>query len=90
MAASGNKTEKATPQKLRKAREQGQFLVSRGFLNAVQFVVALLLLDKLVTGWRNALSHSIPTLLDRAMAVEISDSEWPVLLRSIFLQNLAP
>ena len=90
MAASGNKTEKATPQKLRKAREQGQFLVSRGFLNAVQFVAALLLLDKLVTGWRNALSHSIPTLLDRAMAGEISDSEWPVLLRSIFLQNLAP
>lgn len=90
MAAGGNKTEKPTPQKLRKAREQGQFLVSRGFLNAVQFVVALVLLDKLVTGWRNALSLSMPMLLDRAMAGEISDSEWPVLLRGIFLQNLTP
>ncbi len=85
-----NKTEKPTPQRLRKAREQGQFLVSRGFLSAIQFVVAIMLIDRLVAGWRIALSHSMPHLLDRAMAGEIGDSEWPVLLRGMFVENLSP
>ncbi len=90
MAAGGNKTEKPTAQRLRKAREQGQFLVSRGFLNSVQFVVAVLLIGKLVESWKGALSHSMPQLLDRAMAGEIGEAEWPILVRGIFLQNLSP
>jgi flagellar biosynthetic protein FlhB len=89
MAAS-DKTEKPTAQRLKKAREQGQFLVSRGFLSAVQFIVAILLLNSLVNGWRNALAHSFPQLISRAMSGEISATEWPTLLRGIVLQNLSP
>lgn len=88
--ADGDKTEKPTPQRLRKAREQGQFLVSRGFMSAIQFILSVVLLDRLVAGWRNALMHSMPELLQRSMASDISASEWPALLRNIFLQNLIP
>ncbi len=88
--AAGNKTEKPTPQKLRKAREQGQFLVSRGFLNSIQFIVAITLIGSLLAGWRNAFGHSIPQLLERATVGDISEAEWPSLLRRIFVQNLSP
>ncbi len=87
---AGTKTEKATPQRLRKAREQGQFLVSKGFLNALQFIVTIVLLGKLVAGWRNALVNTMPQLLTRSMAGEIGQSEWPILLRGVFVQNLSP
>lgn len=90
MAAGGEKSEKPTAQRLRKAREQGQFLVSRGFLNSAQFVVALVLLGGLVTGWQGALARTMPRLLERAIAGEISESEWPLLMRSIFIGNLSP
>jgi flagellar biosynthetic protein FlhB len=90
MAAGGNKSEKPTAQRLRKAREQGQFLVSRGFLNSVQFVVAILLLGKLAESWKGGFSQSMLQLLNRAMAGEIGEAEWPILVRGIFLQNLSP
>ncbi len=90
MAAGGNKTEKPTPQRIRKAREQGQFLVSRGFLNSIQFVVAVLLLGKLVESWKSGISHSMLQLLNRAVTGEIGEAEWPILVRGIFLQNLSP
>jgi len=90
MARGGNKTEKPTPQRLRKAREQGQFLVSRGLLNAFQFVVALILLGKVASGWNSSLARSIPRLLDRSIAGEIGESEWPLLLRGVVLEGLSP
>lgn len=90
MAGGGNKTEKPTPQRQRKARDQGQFLVSSGLLNAIQFLVALVLLGKVFSGWSSLLAHSMPRLLERSIAGEISESEWPLLLRGVFLENLSP
>jgi flagellar biosynthesis protein FlhB len=90
MARGGNKTEKPTPQRLRKAREQGQFLVSRGLLNAIQFVVALALLGKVASGWNNSLARSMPRLLERSITGEITESEWTRLLRGVVLENLSP
>jgi flagellar biosynthetic protein FlhB len=87
---ASDKTEKPTPQRLKKAREQGQFLVSRGFLSAIQFIVAILLLDSLVKSWRNTLTVEFPRLLERAFAGEISSSEWPTVLRTILVQNSTP
>ena len=90
MASGGNKTEKPTPQRLKKAREQGQFLVSRGFLSAVQFVVATALVGNLVSASRNNLSHTLPRLLSRSLSGEISDTEWPSMLRGVAIENLTP
>src|SRR5579884_525574 len=88
--AAHDRTEKPTPQRLKKAREQGQFLVSRGFLSAIQFIVAILLLGSLVSAWRNSLELQFPRLLQRAMSGDISSTEWPTILRSAVLQNLTP
>ncbi len=88
MASGGEKSEKASPQRLKKAREQGQFLVSREFLTAIQFVVALVMLGSVLAGWRDAFARSLPQLLDRAMRGEISEGEWPLMVRLMFLRNV--
>jgi flagellar biosynthesis protein FlhB len=50
-AQGGEKTEKATPQKLRKAREEGQVARSKDIGTAVGLFVALKLLIMLSPGW---------------------------------------
>ncbi len=87
---AGNKTEKPTQQRLRKAREEGQFLVSRGFLNALQFVTALMLLDSLVDGLKGSLSHTLPDILNRVSGREMNEAGWTALLRGTLLANLTP
>lgn len=90
MADSGDKTEKPSPERLRKAREKGQFLVSRGLMSAIQFIVAIVLLDGIVTGWRNTLVRTAPQLLNHAISADMSEADLPILLRNIFLQNAVP
>src|SRR4051812_9859295 len=50
-ASSSDKTEKASPQKLRKAREQGQAARSRDLATAVGLLVGLRLMVMLAPGW---------------------------------------
>lgn len=50
MAEQGDKTEKATPQKLRKAREQGQVVRSRDVSTAIGILVSLKLMVVLAPG----------------------------------------
>jgi flagellar biosynthetic protein FlhB len=50
-ASSADKTEKASPQKLRKAREQGQTARSRDLATAVGILVGLKLVVMLAPGW---------------------------------------
>ena len=87
---AGNKTEKPTAQRLRKAREDGQFLSSRGLLGAVEFLVFVALAGKLVPAWSQALEHSMSRVLQNAMRGEIGSAEWPGLLRGLFIETLAP
>lgn len=51
MAGSDQRTEKPTPQRLRKAREDGRFPVSREFAGAVQFAVFVALSVGMVSSW---------------------------------------
>jgi flagellar biosynthetic protein FlhB len=50
-ASSADKTEKASPQKLRKAREQGQVARSRDLATAVGILVGLKIVIYLAPGW---------------------------------------
>lgn len=91
MASSGgNKTEKPTPQRLKKAREQGQFLSARGMVGAIQFLAIVVLLANLVPQCQKELRLSMAALLERSMTSEIGAGEWPDLLRSLFLRTLLP
>ena len=90
MASGGQKSEKASVQRLRKAREQGQFLVSRGFVGAVQFVAAIALLSGLVSTLRFGLEDLMLRSLQRSFAGEITPTEWPALLRRFSVQSFTP
>ena len=91
MAASGgNKTEKPTPERLRKAREQGQFLSARGMVTAIQFLVVILALRYVVPLWTENLHRGLLSLLETTLTREIRASEWPLLIRGSFIAMLLP
>ena len=84
------KTEKPTPQKLRKAREQGQFLSSRGLLGAAQFLAFVAFAGKFIPHWTATLERSMKSLLSGGAAGAMESSDWPILVRGIFVETLAP
>ena len=87
---ASDKTEKPTAQRLRKAREEGQFLSSRGLLGAIEFLAFVALAGKLVPAWSETLGRSMSRLLADAMRGDMSSAEWPALVRGLFLETLAP
>ncbi len=90
MASGGDKTEKPTLQRLKKAREQGQFLSARGMVGAIQFLAIVVVLRHLVPEIQDNIQRSMATLLERSMATEIGAGEWPDLLRGLFINTLLP
>ncbi|QAU24280.1 flagellar type III secretion system protein FlhB [Dyella sp. M7H15-1] len=64
-ASTGDKTEKATPQKLRKAREEGQVARSKDIGTAAGLFVALKILIMLMPSWLADLRHLFALSLAR-------------------------
>jgi flagellar biosynthesis protein FlhB len=87
---AGEKTEKPTPQRLKKSREEGQFLSSRGALGAAQFLVFIALIGNVLSVWSNHLGDAFIHLYQTALTAEIGPLEWVVLLRGFFFQTLTP
>jgi flagellar biosynthetic protein FlhB len=87
---AGEQTEKPTPQRLKKAREEGQFLSSRGALSAIQFVVFVALIGSLLPAWSDRLSRALVRLYQTSLTGEISLVTFPNLLRDLFIQTLTP
>ncbi len=87
---ASDKTEKATPQRLKKAREEGQFLSAKEMVGALQFVAVLVILSHTVPAWQNELRLSMTKLLERSTTTEMTLTEWVFLIRSLFLHTLTP
>lgn len=87
---ANDKTEKPTPQRLKKAREDGQFLSSKGALSAVQFLVFVALAGSLLPDWSARIGKALTHLYLNALTGDISPDEWPILLRSLFIETLPP
>ena len=85
-----NKTEKPTPQRLKKSREEGQFLSSRGVLAAVQFLAFVAVIGKLLPGWVNRLERAMSQLFARSMNGEMTTSDWLAVIRGFFIETLTP
>jgi flagellar biosynthesis protein FlhB len=85
-----NKSEKPTAQRLRKAREDGQFISSRGALAAVQFVTFVAVIGQVLPAWSARLQTVTRRLLFEATRGEIASADWPVLLRGVLWQTLLP
>jgi len=86
----GDKTEKPTPQRVKKAREQGQFLSARGLITAIEFLVALVLLSKLLSGWMAQMRSVTTTFLQLGATHEMADAQWLKLLHDLTVESLLP
>ena len=65
MADKSRQTEKPTPRKLEKARQEGQFPVSKEFVNGVQFLVFIWLLSNYGSLWLSNLVATSRIVLER-------------------------
>ena len=85
-----NKTEKPTPQRLKKSREEGQFLSSRGALAAVQFLTFVAVIGNLLPGWVGRLERVMRRIFEQGLGGDMAVNDWPVLIRGLFLETLLP
>jgi flagellar biosynthetic protein FlhB len=85
-----NKSEKPTAQRLRKAREEGNFLSSRGMLTAVQFIVFVWLSGVILPDWSLKLQQSMHLVLEEAFRPDLSPESWILLMRILLIHTLSP
>lgn len=89
MAAS-DKTEKASPKRILKARTDGNFPSTRQFLAGVQFLVFVELLQRLGGGWFVQLKLVTTTVLHRAFDPGLTPEDWLLMARKVVLVCLGP
>src|ERR1700686_3112573 len=80
MADKSQQTEKPTQRKLEKARKEGQFPVSKEFVNGVTFLVFVLLLGSYGRSWLAALVDTSKIVLHRSFRMELTPIVLPELL----------
>jgi len=89
--AKAGQTEKATPQRLKKAREQGRFVSSRELLSSLEFLAAVYVITHYGPGWflslRGRTSHWIEVAF---RAPELTLNQFTVLGRDLIVFDLAP
>ncbi len=85
-----DKSEKPTPQRLKKAREDGQYVSSRGALAAIQFLTFVAVAGKVLPAWSLQLQATTRRLFVEVTRGEINAAEWPLLLRVVLFETLWP
>ena len=88
--AQHDKTEKPTPQRLKKAREEGRFLVAKDFVGAFQFMVFVWLLGAWTGGWFQNCREVIHVLLRNAFRSNFGPAEVMMAAQLISIQLLWP
>jgi flagellar biosynthetic protein FlhB len=90
MADKSGKTEQPTQQRLKKAREQGQFPAAKEFVAALQFMVFLTLLGSGGAGWFGQFRQTTRSILRLAFAPELRPETLIHLAWQTFWQNILP
>jgi len=90
MTHSGEKTEKATPRRLLKARREGQLAFSRDFIGGMQFAVFVFLLAESGQTLLRTLMDATRILLRQAFRSDLDSSTLIVVLHQAFAQTLSP
>src|SRR5258706_10922921 len=72
MADKSQQTEKPTQRRLDKARKEGNFPVSKEFVNGVQFLVFLVLLSSYGRSWLSNLTSTSRMVIARGFHVELT------------------
>jgi len=90
MADRSGKTEPATPRRLEKAREEGQFPSAREFVAALQFMVFLGLLGAGGARWFGQFRATTRWLFHRAFAGELQPADLRRIAWQLFWQHFLP
>lgn len=87
---SEQRTEKATPRRLQKAREQGQFPASKDFVSAVQYLGVVLILSAWGASWFQQTQHEFRRVLSRAFSAEVDIIGVTTLAREALWRSFLP
>jgi flagellar biosynthesis protein FlhB len=90
MTHSGEKTEKATPRRLLKARREGQLAFSRDFISGMQFAVFVFLLAESGQRLLGILMSATRVVLEQAFRSDLNSSALIEILHQAFAQTLFP
>src|SRR5579872_6088268 len=87
---SGEKTEKATPQRLLKARREGKVAVSREFVSGLQFTVFVMLLVNGAERFFIDLKLATRNVFSQAFSQDLNSGAMVAILHQSFAQTLYP
>ena len=90
MADKSGKTEQPTQQRLKKAREQGQFPAAKEFVSALQFMVFLMLLGAGGAAWLAGFRRTTRDILTMAFRPELRPEDLVHVAWQLFSRNLLP
>jgi flagellar biosynthetic protein FlhB len=83
-----NQTEKPTARRLQKAREKGDFPVSRHLLGGLQFLLAVTIITSFFAQWAMGLAQMMLAMFRRAAAGGLSGSELIYLARESLIRGV--
>jgi flagellar biosynthetic protein FlhB len=90
MTQSGERTEKATPRRLLKARREGQLAFSRDFVSGLQFAVFVFLLAESGQTLLGILTTSTRLVFRQAFRSDLNAASLLAILHQAFAQTLFP
>jgi flagellar biosynthesis protein FlhB len=90
MQHSGEKTEKATPHRLIKARREGKFASSKDFVSGLQFTVFVILLVESGQRLLGNLKVATRSVFTQAFRPDLSPAALTAILHQAFAQTLYP
>jgi len=90
VSAQSQRTEKATPRRIQKARDKGQFVTSRLLLGGLQFAVATTFFALFAGGWCIRVARILAQLLRRATAGQLNPQQLIDISRAIVLETVLP
>jgi flagellar biosynthesis protein FlhB len=74
VADTSQQTEKATPRRMQKARDEGNFPAAREFVSSLQFLVFVVLLGAWGPIWFTQCRVTMRTLIERAFHEELTST----------------
>jgi flagellar biosynthetic protein FlhB len=87
---SEQRTEQPTQQRLRKAREKGQFPAAREFVGALQFFIIVLLVGRCAEGWFESAQQGFRSLLLLAFRREWATTDFIHIVRTTLASTFVP
>src|SRR6476661_8149083 len=87
---SDQRTEKPTPRRLQKAREDGQFPAAKDFVGAMQYLGILLILSAWGASWFRGAQHDFRWLLQRAFSVQMDPGSGIALVKDALWRSFLP